>query len=276
MKYKLICIDMDGTLLSGHSEISEKNKYVLKKAVDKGIKIAISTGRIFASADYFANLVGIKTELISCNGAYIKNRATDEVIYSNTLTKEQVLKIYNTIHDKGFRIIYYTCDTAIIDTPFKENHTYNITNKLVPAEKQVKFFITSDIHEILDKFGDSIIKIIGLDDSNNNKQKLLNVKNELLKFSDLETVSSGSNNFEIMQKGVSKGNAAKILGEKLGIKKEETICIGDNENDVSMIKYAGLGIAMGNGSEVAKKAADYITDTNINDGVAKAIEKFAL
>ncbi|GAA0076922.1 Cof-type HAD-IIB family hydrolase [Clostridium sp. CTA-5] len=275
MKYKLICIDMDGTLLSGHSEISEKNKSTLKKAVDKGIKVAISTGRIFASADYFANLVGIKTELISCNGAYIKNRATDEIIYSNTLTREQVLKIYNTIHDKGFRIIYYTCDTAIIDTPFAENHTYNVTNKLVSEEKRVKFFITSDINEILDKFGDSIIKIIGLDDSNN-KEKLLNVKNELLKFSDLETVSSGSNNFEIMQKGVSKGNAAKILGEKLGIKKEETICIGDNENDISMIKYAGLGIAMGNGSEVAKKAADYITDTNVNDGVAKAIEKFAL
>ncbi|AOR24548.1 Cof-type HAD-IIB family hydrolase [Clostridium taeniosporum] len=275
MKYKLVCIDMDGTLLNGHSNISDRNKEALKKAVNKGVQIAISTGRIFASADYFAGLIGIKTDLISCNGAYIKNRSTNEVIYSNTLTDEQVLKIHDTIKDHNFKIIYYTHDTAIVDSKFPENHTYNITNKLVSDDKKIKFFIESDISKILKNYSNKIIKVICIDNSEN-KNTLLNVKNNLLKFSDIETVSSGDNNFEVMQKGVSKGNAAKILSEKLGIKQDEVICIGDNENDLSMIKFAGLGVAMGNGSDIVKKSANYITDTNTNDGVAKAIERFIL
>ncbi|MDR5588588.1 MULTISPECIES: Cof-type HAD-IIB family hydrolase [Clostridium] len=275
MKYKLVCIDMDGTLLNGHSNISERNKDALKKAVKKGVQVAISTGRIFASADYFADLIGIKTDLISCNGAYIKNRSTNEVMYSNTLTNEQVLKIHDSIKGHDFKIIYYTHDTAIVDSLFPENHTYNVTNKLVSDEKKVKFFITSDINKILEKYSNKIIKVICLDNSKD-KNTLFEVKNNLLKFSDIETVSSGDNNFEVMQRGVSKGNAARILSEKLGIKQEEVICIGDNENDLSMIKFAGLGVAMGNGSDVVKEVADYITDTNVNDGVAKVIEKFIL
>ncbi|SFC85124.1 Cof-type HAD-IIB family hydrolase [Clostridium uliginosum] len=275
MNYKLICIDMDGTLLNKHSEISEKNKNTLKKAVASGINVAICTGRIFASADYFSDLVGIKTALIACNGSYIKDKSTNEVIYTSTLKKEQILKIYRTVNNHNFKIIYYTCDTAIMEKEFPEDHTYVVTNKLVPDEKKIKFFITSDINEIINKYGDEIIKIICLD-NREDKTELLEVKKELLKFSDLETVSSGGNNFEIMQHGVSKGNAAKILAEKLGINQKEIMCIGDNENDVSMLKYAGLGVAMGNGCALAKEVADYVTDTNVNDGVAKAIEKFAL
>ncbi|WP_315081663.1 Cof-type HAD-IIB family hydrolase [uncultured Clostridium sp.] len=275
MKYKLVCIDMDGTLLNGHSNISERNKNALKEAVNKGVQVAISTGRIFASADYFAELIGIKTDLISCNGAYIKNRSTNEVIYSNTLTNEQVLKIHDSIKGHNFKIIYYTHDTAIVDSPFPENHTYKVTNKFVSDDKKVKFLITSDINKILELYNNKIIKVICIDNSDN-KDALFESKKDLLKFSDIETVSSGDNNFEVMQKDVSKGNAAKILSEKLGIKPEEVICIGDNENDLSMIKFAGLGVAMGNGSDIVKKVANYITDTNVNDGVAKVIEKFIL
>jgi len=83
-------------------------------------------------------------------------------------------------------------------------------------------------------------------------------------------------NIEINAEGVCKGKGVEILGEKLGIKKEEIIAIGDNENDLTMIEYAGLGVAMGNATEEVKELADYITDTNNNSGVAKAINKFAL
>ena len=89
-------------------------------------------------------------------------------------------------------------------------------------------------------------------------------------------VSSRFDNFEVMNKGVSKGNAVKILADYYGINSEQVICIGDSENDLSMIKFAGLGVAMGNGSQVVKEAAQYITDSNNCDGVAKVIEKFVL
>jgi hypothetical protein len=89
-------------------------------------------------------------------------------------------------------------------------------------------------------------------------------------------VSSYSNNFEVMSKGISKGNAVSILSDMLGIERENVMCIGDSENDLSMIKFAGLGVAMGNAAECIKENADYITDINNEDGVAKAIEKFIL
>ena len=79
-----------------------------------------------------------------------------------------------------------------------------------------------------------------------------------------------------MNKGVSKGNSVKILADYYGINREQVICIGDSENDLSMIKFAGLGVAMGNGSLAVKEAAQYITDSNNCDGVAKVIEKFVL
>ena len=91
-----------------------------------------------------------------------------------------------------------------------------------------------------------------------------------------EVVSSGEDNVEIMKKGSSKGEAVKILAQKLNIKREEIICIGDNENDISMIKFAGLGIAVANGIDELKRQANYVTDTNMNSGVAKAIHKFIL
>ena len=93
---------------------------------------------------------------------------------------------------------------------------------------------------------------------------------------EFEVVSSRFDNFEVMNSGVSKGNAVKILADYYGISSEQVICIGDSENDLSMIKFAGLGVAMENGSKLVKDAAQYITASNNGDGVAKVIEKFVL
>lgn len=97
-----------------------------------------------------------------------------------------------------------------------------------------------------------------------------------MEFSEFEVASSNSDNFEMTKKGTSKGKAVEVLADFYNIKRDEVICMGDGENDLSMIEYAGLGIAMGNASSIVKKRANYVTDTNCNDGVAKAIEKFVL
>ncbi|OJT75988.1 hydrolase, partial [Clostridioides difficile] len=106
-----------------------------------------------------------------------------------------------------------------------------------------------------------------------NVDSLREAKEEFKKQEDLEVVSSGKINFEVMSKGTSKGIAVKKFCDILGIDSEEVICIGDNENDISMIKFAGLGIAMGNATDEVKSMADFVTDTNVNDGVAKALRK---
>jgi Cof subfamily protein (haloacid dehalogenase superfamily) len=109
---------------------------------------------------------------------------------------------------------------------------------------------------------------------NDNEDKLKEIRDELKEIDDIELASSSRHNIEITRKGVSKGRAVEVLGSYYNIKREEIVAIGDSENDLTMIEYAGLGIAMGNAIDVVKVKADYITDTNNNDGVVKAINKF--
>ena len=108
------------------------------------------------------------------------------------------------------------------------------------------------------------------------KSTILKIKNEINSLNDIVSFSSGGHSLEINYGHASKGNAVKALIDKYNISEKELICIGDNENDMSMIELAGLGIAMGNAIPKIKNIADYITDTNRNDGVAKAINKFIL
>jgi Cof subfamily protein (haloacid dehalogenase superfamily) len=144
----------------------------------------------------------------------------------------------------------------------------------VPEHLRINLCIKEDLLPSLKKYENEILKAIVLEEKD--KETLFKVKEKLKALDKFEVVSSGDNNFEIMKKGSSKGSAVERLAESLNIRQEEIICIGDNENDLSMIRYAGLGIAMGNGVDLLKNEANYITDTNVNFGVAKAIRKFIL
>ncbi|GIM28720.1 haloacid dehalogenase [Clostridium polyendosporum] len=274
MKYKLICIDMDGTLLSDIHTVSEENKQALKKATEMGVKIAITTGRLFTSAKYYSHLTGVKAPIISSNGAYIREKDKEEVIYQSVLNKDQFVKIYNVVKKHGLLTYLNTFDTVISEIVINEENSYKITNKHSAEEYKIKFDEGIDLREGFEKYEGNILKVICIE--HEDTEKLQKAKMELRQYHDLEVVSSGPDNFEVMSAGTSKGAAVKRLAEVLGIKREEVICIGDSENDLSMIEYAGLGVAMGNASEEIKKAADYITDKNTNAGVAKAINKFIL
>lgn len=276
MKYKLVCIDMDGTLLDDKHNVSEENKKALREATDLGVKIAITTGRLFASAKYYSDLIGIKAPIIASNGAYIREKDKEEVIYKSTLSKEDALIIADIVKKYDLRTCYNTYNTVIHDQELKSDHAYKIMNKNLLEENKVKFDLVDDFKALvdLDKYDNQLLKAICIEEVD--KEKLQKAKEEFIKLDRFEVVSSWDNNFEIMKKETSKGNAAKELAKVLGIDKEQVICIGDSENDLSMIKYAGLGIAMGNALDLLKEEADYVTDTNLNSGVAKAINKFIL
>lgn len=275
MKYKLICIDMDGTLLNSKHEISEFNKEMIKAAMEKGITVAITTGRLHMSALLYSELLGIDNYVISSNGCYIRNLKNNEVVYEATLTKEQYDRIREVIAKYKLNNLYYnTFDTVISGVKFPETYAYKIANEGLPIEKQVKFLEEVDFNTIYDEYDGKILKAICIE--RDLIDDLAKAKEELKKFKDLEVVSSWTNNFEIMPAGTSKGEAVKRLAEMLDIKREEVICMGDSENDLSMITYAGLGIAMGNATDLIKENADYITDSNEESGVGKAIEKFIL
>lgn len=276
MAIKLICIDMDGTLLDNNHNVPIENKKALIEARDKGIIIAITTGRLFTSAKYYSDLIGINAPIISSNGAYIKEKDSSKVIYENALSLDECLEIYNICKQYSFDTYFNTHDTAISSTEFKEDHAYMITNKLLKQKDKIKFKVAPDLTNILKELEGDVLKAILINKSSKDNTELLKAKNEFIKLNKYEVVSSGLNNFEVMKKGTSKGNAVKKLAEILDIKNDEIMCIGDSENDLSMIKFAGIGVCMENGLELLKKEADYITDTNLNSGVAKAIRKFAL
>lgn len=271
--YKLFCTDMDGTLLNNEGKVSEENKMAIKMAQDRGVKVAICTGRLFTSANYFAEIVGTKVPLICANGAYVREKDKDEIIYMSVLGADNCKKVLSIAKKYGLYPHFNTSDTVFTEKIIYSSEVYFKMNKTLPKEMQIKIQVVDDWEETFEENKNYILKCIVVDDD---IEKIKSAKSELALEEELEVVSSRENNIEIMCKGVSKGRAVEILAGYYNINKEEVICIGDNENDISMLKYAGVGIAMANGEEKVQEIADFITDTNENSGVAKAIEKFIL
>lgn len=275
MGYKLVCVDVDGTLLNSKHKITERTKASLLQAHQLGVEIVVSTGRMYTDAKYYSNLIGIHSPVIASNGAFIKGKGADEVIYQAgfdiTLSLE-LLEIF-----RKHSITPYFC------TPHKFYYG-NIMFKLV-------YLVTTLLGKRRNKLDVEYVgswqqwrKILVREQENIVKSEIIyrnpalvqELRKDLQQVARFTTVDSSKYNIEITRQGISKGNAVAILAGLYGLRREEIICIGDSENDLSMIEYAGLGIAMGNSSALVKEKADYITDSNDNDGVANAINKFVL
>ena len=273
MSYKLICIDIDGTLLRDDKKLSKRNIDAIKAATNKGVHVAISTGRIFPSANYYADLIGVKSPVIASNGAYIKNSSEDKVIYEKPMNLEKTIRIIEILREYKLRPHFNTPSKILTEDLEFSNKVYSKMNEVLSENNKVDIELVDTWENALKKYEHKVLKGIIVDKDIN---KIREVKEIVAKEEGIEVVSSYSNNFEVMSKGISKGNAVSILSDMLGIERENVMCIGDSENDLSMIKFAGLGVAMGNAAECIKENADYITDINNEDGVAKAIEKFIL
>ncbi|MDR3597764.1 Cof-type HAD-IIB family hydrolase [Clostridium sp.] len=241
MKYKLICIDMDGTLLNSKHKISDISKKTLIKAHDMGVHIVITTGRTYVDAEAYSDSMGLKSPIIAFTGAVIKEKYGENVIHKSIIDEQMCKELLEI---------------------FKKYNVKPIFNSLFKVY----------CGDLKIKIGMWYLKIRGF--LNRNKKKINYLRKELEKVEGIEITSSSKYNIEITKKGTSKGKAIEILADHYNINKEEVIAIGDSENDISAIEFAGMGIAMGNASEEVKKKSNFVTDTNDNDGVAKAIEKF--
>ncbi len=270
---KLVCIDMDGTLLDDNFSIPQENIEVLRRAVDEGIEIALVSGRPFNIARYFADLIHPKVRAIGTNGTYFRY---NEIIYKKHLNREQIERIYEVAAKHDLVLHLKGHNKVISNTPIEEDHVYKKTNVVLKDEDRIQFVEGASRERALDAEKGDIYKALVFRMDKKLKENLLQAKHELKQNEDLEVVSSHPCNFEVMTAGTSKAEAIRELSSYLGIMRNEVMCIGDNENDISMIQYGALGVAMGNGTEEIKAAAAYITDTNVNAGVAKAIRKFVL
>ncbi|MDF2987614.1 MAG: HAD-superfamily hydrolase, subfamily [Eubacterium sp.] len=271
--YKLVAIDLDGTLLDTNKEITQRNKKVISMAIEKGIKIVICSGRVYTGARLYAKEIGSKDPIIACNGAIITEKIDGRVIHSEYLDTEVCLRINEICQRHGVYYHVYAGDTMLTEKLGFTSKKYFERNSFLPPEDRVDIEVVENMDTRLKNIPGTVLKfVIVTDDSG----LLRRVRKDMEQLAGVDVMSSNYDNFEVMKKGVSKGAALERLSSILGIPASQMIAIGDNENDISMFEYVGLGIAMENGEAVAKAAAKYVTAANDRDGVAYAIEKFIL
>lgn len=274
MKYKIIAVDMDGTLLNDNKHISDYNLAMINKAVEKGVKFVIASGRIPGGLKFYEDTVAKNQPMICCNGAIILDEHKT-TIYSNKLNKEELLKIIDVLRE-GKDTYYHFYSGDII---YSEQFGYAIEkfykfNRSIDRKHRIEIRIIGDAKEYIEKKELEINKIVVVDDD---LEYLAQLRNRIDSIEGIETTKSGIENIEINSKGITKGTALKLLADHYGIPIEECIAIGNDENDVSMIRHAGLGIAVQNATDYVKDNADFVTERDNNNGaIGEVIEKFIL
>lgn len=287
--YKLVAVDLDGTMLNSYGMVTENTKKTIKETIKKGTDVIIASGRPIDSIQTIAKEIGSNNYFIAGNGALIYDIKNDKVIYEKYMSKQKVLEIIKLCEENSIAYNVYT-EKTILATSLKYNVLYYHKENLKKEEnKQTSINIVKDMHEYIENTEEEkFLKISVCDDSksifNSILRKLKNIEGiEVLDVSHMsrKMIKQGTEDIpieyyytEISLKEVDKWNAIEYLIKKLNISKEEVIAIGDNVNDKKMIENAGLGVVMGGSTPVVTNIADYITSSNNEEGVAKALEKF--
>ncbi|MBM0046508.1 HAD family phosphatase [Anaerococcus sp. mt242] len=262
---KLVAIDLDGTLLGSDREVVEKNIDAIKKIHDKGIKVVIATGRCFNGFWWVRQALGLEgfDDYSICNtGAFIRCNATGKAIVENPLDKSDYEKITSYLKDYDLQVGIFTKD-VLYNNEEVVNNGFKTDQEVMRLPRQ-KFKDFDDIEEKVAR-----INFMG-DEAELDK---FYEKNKEALEKDYMTMRNETYSLEILKKSSGKANSLKKLCEFLDIDLENVAYFGDGANDIESIKLAGLGIAMANAKEETKEAADYVTSSNDEAGVAKFLEK---
>ncbi|MBS5938534.1 Cof-type HAD-IIB family hydrolase [Clostridium sp.] len=270
-KFKLICIDLDGTLLSDDKKIPTENIKAIQEAINSGVKICIATGRIYKFVDHIKDKISNKIEVIASNGALIVN---NREFILNYLSYNEVLKIKDIAKDYDLEMYLNTEDTIISEGSIPESYTYKITNERLEDKYKVNFLEKYSFERLIEDNKYNILKVVLM--NKNKLEEIRKVRDALEKSGEFEICSSEPQFCEVNSKGISKGRAVEELAKELGIDIKDVICIGDGGNDLEMLKRAGLSVAMANAPDEVKNIANYITESNNESGVSKAIKKLIL
>lgn len=281
---KLIASDMDGTLLNEKMEVSDRNIQAIKDAQNAGIEFLIATGRGLSEAEPFLRNQ-VHPGYITLNGAEVFDNK-GEMISSNPISAESQNKVVNYFHK--YDIYFEVVTNKGIFSNDREARVNNLANLLVKlnpgtsfkqalrdTQERVKMMPMNFVDSYDHIFNDQSFKIMKLIGFNEHQHKVLApMKKEITKnIKDVVVTSSSPNNVEINSIDAQKGIALLQYAKKRNISPDEIMAIGDNLNDYSMIRDAGVGVAMKNAIPAIKEIAQIETDNNANDGVAQIIEK---
>ena len=267
MLLKLVAIDLDDTLLDSGLNISSLCKTNIQAARQKGVIITLATGRMYSSALPYALEVEVDVPLITYQGALIKNSQTREVLYYQPLDPDLAVAVMEYFRSAGVHYHSYFDDRLCLESLSEEGMDYAQLAGVEPV-------IVDNLMDACRQGGEAL-KIMGVD---RDQELLLKMEKELKQIygSSLNITRSKPYYLEIMNPRANKAQALKMLAEHFGIEQREVMAVGDSYNDIEMIKWAGLGVAMGNAPAEVKRMADYLTSSNEEDGVAQALQYWIL
>ena len=269
-KYRLVCIDIDGTLAKDDKSISEFNKKTLKKLSEKGVNVAIASGRTLTSIKSIMEEIGIPLTAICLNGGQVI--VNNETIHTNFLNYQQVDCIFKTIAKFNANATFNGVDFSIRNHDISLQWRAQIENGSLKAD----FIIANDPIEYKQLIYNHVNEIVKVSIMEENKQQFESIKRELQNYNLFSVVKSDTNYIDVTDLNSTKGKALNKLAEYINVAMDDVLSIGDNENDYEMLNNAGVGVAMRNANEKIKNIADFVTLSNNEDGVAYAIHKFLL
>lgn len=257
---KLIATDIDGTILKHNYEFTQEVKDCIKKLTEYGIKVVLVTGRMYSATLHIIKELGLETPISSYHGGLIKYKG--KTIYEKNLNSEDAKEIINWAKKNNIHINLYLNDELYVEED-------NLTIQRYIKQGISKFNIKPFDQVKLEK----INKIVLIDFEDESKVTMW--RDYLAtNYSNLHIVKSTPHFCEVCHSLAKKSDAVDFLREYWKFKKEEVLTIGDQNNDIDLLKAGGIKVAMGNATDELKALADYVTDTVNNNGFVKAVEKF--
>lgn len=262
--YKLVALDIDGTLLNSSGQVDPSTLDIIKQVQKKGVMVTISTGRPIQGVYKYIEMLNLKSPIITYNGGMIIDSETGRTLFDKKLKDADTKQVIELGLEK---------DTSMI--AWSNNKLY--ANRIDDYTKQYQKMSGQDLLDLKDyenlcKTG--VTKVIWI-----NEPETLKGYQETLKMilnESITAVTSKAHYLEFFNKEVSKARALEYIGQKYHIKREEMIAIGDGNNDIDMIDYVGLGIAMENATDAVKKVSNYVTKSNDEQGIFYALNKFII
>lgn len=266
MTIRLVAMDLDDTLLDSRLQISHQTTRMLQQIVERGIKITLATGRMFRSARRYAVELGMDVPLITYQGALVKNAFSDEVLFHRCVPADMVTPVVEAAREAGYHYQVYFDDNLYMESLTPEGQAYAELAGVTPVvDRDLPIRLTYE----------EPTKIIII---NYNLPALQQMEKQLQqRFSrQLYITRSKPHYLEFMNKEATKGRALQAVSEYFAIERQDVMAIGDSYNDIEMLKWAGVGVAVGNAPPEVQRYADYVTTSNDEDGVAAALQHLIL
>lgn len=262
LKIKIVFFDIDGTLTNSNKVMSENTINTLNKLIEKNIFIVLCSGRANSYIKQYLKQINKSKYSISNNGALIYDNELNKIIISHTLYSKDLEYLWNYSNETKSSFIINTVNNKYSNKFVKNKVDKIIIDKLSGVkEDKLQLVISNDDINIMNELEMYI----------NNKTNLKVINKS---FDYLNEIKDGYYFFDVVNKNVNKGNAINDLLKVLNINKKNSLCFGDSVNDIDMFKSVGISVAMGNAIEDLKNIADYVTDTNDEDGISNFFDKY--